>query len=306
MGRIAELLSAAGQELKIETGRLGFEGGFEFVAPSHMAGEVSVPSIATLGMLRGVFSKADLQDATGFLRELRAIKTPREIERLRLASQVGVFGLAAFAESVIPGRKETEVAAAIEAAIYERGVGWKGAHTARGWAHVMSGPRTDLAWQMYLDSTPRVIREGDIVLVELGVVVDGFWADLTRTRVAGQPDSKQLEIHRIIAEAQAAAMAAMRPGTVERDVDAAARRVIEKAGYGKYFRHQTGHGIGFRYRESIPSLHPDCTESIAAGMVSSCEPGIYIPGWGGIRIEDIVVVTDNGTEYLSDFDRSLA
>jgi Xaa-Pro dipeptidase len=271
-----------------------------------MAGETSVPSEISLTLLKKTFSGAELVDATGFLNQLRGLKSSQEIEALRLANEVAELGLAAFAKNVVPGKSEAEIAAAVEAVIYAKGVGYKGVTTARSWAHVMSGPRTQNSCRMCLVSTPRIIQEGDLALLELGTLVDGYWSDLTRTRVAGKPDAKQREVHQILLEAQAAAVAMMKPGVLEKDVDRAARQVIEQADYGDYFVHQTGHGVGLRYHEPIPSLHPASKDKLAVGMVSSCEPGIYIPNWGGIRIEDNIAITAAGPVYLSNYDRALS
>lgn len=303
---IAGILTTVRDELGLRDARIGYEGSYEFVAPAHMAGETSVPSGVSLALLTRTFAGAELLDATGFLSQLRGIKSAQEIEALRLANEVAEFGLAAFAENVVPGKSEAEIAAAVEAAIYARGVGYKGVTTARGWAHVMTGPRTQNSYRMFLVSTPRVLQEGDLALLELGTLVDGFWSDLTRTRVAGTPDARQREVHQIVLEAQAAAVALMKPGVLEKEVDQAARQIIERAGYGSYFFHQTGHGVGLRYHEPIPSLHPACENELAVGMVSSCEPGIYIPNWGGIRIEDNIAITATGPEYLSNYDRALS
>jgi Xaa-Pro aminopeptidase len=141
-------------------------------------------------------------------------------------------------------------------------------------------------------------------MIELAVVADGYWSDLTRVVIAGEPTKKQREVYTVVLEAQKAAIEKMRPGVIFSEVDNAARQVIERAGYGQHFVHITGHGIGFRYHEFIPLLAPQAKGKLAAGMASSVEPGIYIPDWGGIRIEDNIVVTEDEPEYLSTFDRT--
>ncbi len=240
------------------------------------------------------------------IEELRLIKTPREIEKLRIANEVAGFGLTAFKEKVKPGVKESEVSAAVEEAIHANGVGYKGVQSARGWAYVMSGPDTATSHRPYLISTDRRLKEGDLVIIELGTVVDGYWSDLTRTLVAGDKASqKQQEIYDLILAAQKAAMEKMLPGTAEKEVDQAARELIAKGGYGDHFVHHTGHSIGLRYHEPIPWLHPASEGILREGMVSTVEPGIYMEGFGGIRIEDDVAVFKEGAQYLSTYERHL-
>ncbi len=191
------------------------------------------------------------------IEELRSIKTPREIEKLRIANEVAGFGLTAF-------------------------------------------------HRPYLISTDRRLKEGDLVIIELGTVVDGYWSDLTRTVVAGDKASqKQQEIYDLILAAQKAAMEKMLPGTAEKEVDQAARELIAKGGYGDHFVHHTGHSIGLRYHEPIPWLHPASEGILREGMVSTVEPGIYMEGFGGIRIEDDVAVFKEGAQYLSTYERHL-
>ncbi|MFO7546359.1 MAG: M24 family metallopeptidase, partial [Trueperaceae bacterium] len=144
------------------------------------------------------------------------------------------------------------------------------------------------------------IREGDLVMVELGVVVDGYWADLTYMAVAGrEPSAEQRELHNVVLRAQQEAADQMRPGRPWSAPDEAARRVIGEAGLLDRFPHITGHGIGFRYHEFEPLLAPGADQALEEGMVSSVEPGVYRPGFGGIRIEDIVAVGADGPDFLS-------
>jgi Xaa-Pro aminopeptidase len=136
-------------------------------------------------------------------------------------------------------------------------------------------------------------------MIELATIVDGYWSDLTYMAVAGQPNQRQKELHNHLLEAQQAAAQQMRPGASFSDPDTAARQVLEKAGLGEYFVHITGHGVGLRYHEFIPFLMPGASGTLEKGMVSSVEPGIYIPGFGGLRIEDNVAVGEDGPIFLS-------
>jgi Xaa-Pro aminopeptidase len=130
------------------------------------------------------------------------------------------------------------------------------------------------------------------------VVADGFWADRTRARTAGEPTSAQREARDLVARAQAAAIAAVRPGVTGAEVDEAARRPIREAGRDRQFMHITGHGLGYRYHEYSPMLAPRSPDVLRAGMIHSVEPGVYDRSFGGIRIEDDVLVTDAGAEVL--------
>jgi Xaa-Pro dipeptidase len=302
-GYLQEVLREAG----LERGRLGYEGSFEAVAPGHGAGEVLVPAAISLETIRGAAPEATLADAAGALDFARAVKTPQEIERLRLASEVAAFGLAAFQELYEPGRTEAEIAAGVEAAIMSRGIGYRGIGTARGWAQLMSGPGGARAYSMHPRTSARVVREGDLGVLELGTVVDGYWSDLTRTLVAGgRPEPRQTEMWDAILAAHRNVMTNARAGMTGSQIDRLTRSVIEERGLGQYYVHQTGHGLGFRYHEPIPLLHPDNEKVVQAGMVSSVEPGLYLEGYGGMRLEENVVFTEQGVELLSRFDTSLS
>src|SRR5262249_28313213 len=141
--------------------------------------------------------------------------------------------------------------------------------------------------------------------IELGAYCDGYWTDLIRTyAVGGEPDERQRAIHDLVTRAREAAIARMRPGVLARDVDAAAREVIAAAGYGDDFLHGLGHGLGLQWHEP-PLLHPASDHVLAQGEVYTVEPGIYRDGWGGVRVEDVILVGANGGENLSSYDRGL-
>jgi Xaa-Pro dipeptidase len=239
------------------------------------------------------------------IHKLRLHKTQVEVERLRTANQIAKMGLRAFAENVVPGKSEIEVASAVETAIMVGGTGYNGVKVARAWASVMSGPRAAAAYKPHLLSTQRKMEPGDLALLELATVADGWWSDLTRTRVAGDARPEDLVRWQAVVNAQQAAISVIRPGVLASQVDRAGREVIEKAGLGRYFIHHTGHGLGLRYHEPEPFLHPSVDAPLESGMVTSVEPGIYIPGWGGMRCEDNILVTETGAEILSEYTREL-
>jgi Xaa-Pro dipeptidase len=298
------MIKQAAAELGLGNKRIGYEGSFEFIASPYVGGEPGTFSQVSLGMLRGAFGE-NLTDATGLIHKLRLYKTPAEAVKLRLANEIALMGVAAFFETVAPGNTEIEVASAVESAIMRGGTGYKGVKVARAWASVMSGPRAVAAYKPHLLSTQCRLEKGDVALLELATVVDGWWSDLTRTRAAGAAKPEDLEKWEVVVGAQQASIAAIRPGVPSNVVDKAGRDLIAKAGLGKYFIHHTGHGVGLRYHEPEPFLHPDVKTPLEAGMVSSVEPGIYIEGWGGMRCEDNILVTETGVEVLSEFSRRL-
>jgi len=304
-GETKSQIQAAAKKLGIEGGKLGVEENFDSVAAPPNAAEPSLPTPASREMLREALGRATFVDACGLLEELRARKTPAEIEKLRIANEIAAFGLAAFKENVAEGVSEIELAAAVNSAVAVKGSGYKGVKTARGFAQVASGPSTERAWRPFEITTNRKLKKGEIVLLELGVVADGFWADNTRAAVVGEPDEKQNEIYKLILKAQAAAIEQVGPGAKMSAIDAVARRLIDSAGYGDFFIHITGHGIGWRYHEFPPLLAPGNDAVLEEGMVTSVEPGVYIPGFGGLRIEDIVAVTKDGADILSTYNRNL-
>lgn len=300
---LKKLLGQACLDRGLSGRSVGYEDSFVSFAPPQMSAEPPRLASEWASLLREVVSATPLP-ATDLLYELRARKTPLEVERLRRANRVACMGLETFKAEARAGRTEAEVSAAIERTVLAKGVGLDGERSARGWAQVMSGPRTETAWY-YPVSTDRRIVEGDLVLVELGVVVDGYWSDLTRTVVAGRASDRQREVYDAVRRAQAADLAACKPGARGDEIDAIGRRILDSVGLGQYFVHHTGHGIGFRYHEPYPSLHPDSRQALAEGNVHSIEPGVYIPGFGGVRLEDDSVVLDDGAEFMSKTDFGL-
>ena len=305
LGQIQNEISKVANEFSFERSRIGIEESFEAVAPSLNVGEAAVPAILSRQMLKETLPGANFVDATGVINGLRVLKTLAEIEKLRIANEIAGFGLAAFKENANEGISEIELAAKVNAAVAVEGSGYKGVKSARGFAQVSSGEGTARGWRPCEITTNRKLQKGDIVLLELGVVADGFWADNTRLAVIGQPSDKQKEIHKLILTAQRAAIDTIKPGTKMSDADKAARDIINNAGYGEYFIHITGHGIGWRYHEFPPLLHPENDSLLQEGMVTSVEPGVYIPNFGGMRIEDIVAVAKSSADLLSTYSREL-
>jgi Xaa-Pro aminopeptidase len=152
--------------------------------------------------------------------------------------------------------------------------------------------------------TDRRIRTGDLVTFDFGAEANGYFSDITRTLCVGRPSAKQREVHALVLQAQSAAIQSIRVGARCKSVDGAAREIIRRAGHGSHFGHGTGHGIGLMVHEG-PSVSPLSSDTVEKDMVFTVEPGVYIPGWGGVRIEDMVLVTAKGAQTLTTLSKEL-
>lgn len=278
---------------------VGVEKNFEVTAPTYRAAEPVVPAVPWRNLLEEVFVDSTIKDIHNLISSARAVKGEYELEKLRLANEIAEMGINYALEKIEPGLSEAEIGAWVEYKIRADGPGYKGARLVRAFAEVAAGKVGSTRANLLIPSTSYKTQEGDWVLIEVATVVDGYWSDLTYMAVVGKPNDRQKEVYNILLEAQQAAAFAMRAGGAFCDPDHAAREILKKAGLEKYFVHITGHGVGFRYHEFIPFLMPDAQDVLEKGMVSSVEPGIYMPEFGGIRIEDNVAVGENGPIFLS-------
>ena len=223
---------------------------------------------------------------------LRAVKDESELKRIRTAAAITDAAMAAVKNLARIGMTEAALAWELEKHMREEG--------ADGLAfplHVASGPNSALPHHA---SSERPIQPGEILLIDMGASFNGYASDLTRTFYVGtQADQRFRELYAIVQEAHDQAIAAIQPGVRGREVDAVARDIIGEAGHGDHFGHGLGHGLGLQAHEE-PRLSPSKAETpLVSGMLATVEPGIYLPGYGGIRIEDLVLVTGNGAEFLS-------
>lgn len=230
--------------------------------------------------------------APPLVERLRSCKNGEEMARIRQAVALAEEAIARVLPLLGPGMPEEEVALELEVRLRRLG-----AEAAAFPPVVASGPRA--AWP-HARASKRRLQAGDLVLVDAGAVVDGYCSDITRTYAVGEASEKARELYRVVRRAQQAAIAALGPGVRAVDADAAGRAVIEAAGYGDQFGHGMGHGVGLQVHEG-PRLGRNAGEEVVPlGAVLTVEPGIYLPGWGGIRIEDVVVVGPEGAERLSE------
>lgn len=237
------------------------------------------------------------------VRDLRAIKHPDEIEAVRAAGKLVAVGVRATLDACRPGVTELEVDGVGAAAILRAAASLGPDASVELLVMTPSGAfRSTLP---HVFSSTRVLEPGDVLIHTRQLVVDGYRAELERTAIIGRPSEEQARAFRTMLDAQQAGIDALRAGVRACDVDRAARAVIEKAGYGEHAIHRTGHGIAVGAHEH-PHLRHDNEEPLRAGMVVTIEPGFYVPGLGGFRHSDTLLVTDDGAEPLTDFPRSLA
>lgn len=247
--------------------------------------------------LRGAMPGSEQALASPVLRELRMRKDAAEVEALTIAGAAIDRVHARMGEWLQPGRTEAQAGAGITAGIVEEG------HTEAAFVIVGSGPH---GASPHHDVSDRVLTPGDVVVVDIGGPTEsGYHSDCTRTYSIGEPaDSDVTGTYAVLQAAQDAAVAAVRPGATAAQVDAAAREPITDAGFGDHFIHRTGHGIGLEVHEE-PYMMGGNDMALEPGMAFSVEPGIYLPGRWGARIEDIVVVTEDGVRRLNDRPRTL-
>ena len=225
-----------------------------------------------------------------FVQELRKVKDEKEIRLMRKAGKLTCEGMRVAYETVASGVREYEVAAEIEYAMRRQGSSGTAFETI-----VASGACSAFP---HGGCSDRIIREGDLVVVDVGATYKFYHSDMTRTLMAGKPSEKQKKLYQTVKTAQDKAFEALKPNAKAKDVDAVARKIIADAGYGEYFVHGLGHGVGLEVHEP-PILSPESKDVLAVGNVVTVEPGIYLVGYGGVRIEDTVLVQKNGAQKLT-------
>ncbi|MDQ0214995.1 Xaa-Pro dipeptidase [Oikeobacillus pervagus] len=246
--------------------------------------------------LQYCFSDAAFIGAEEKLHQLRMIKDEHELNLLRKAAEYADLAVQAGVNEITEGKSELEILAAIEFEMKKQGIAEMSFSTM-----VLTGKNAASP-----HGTPGVtkVKKGDLVLFDLGVVYEGYCSDITRTVAYGDLNDKQLEIYETVLKAEKAAVHAVKPGVKAKELDLTARKIIAEAGYGDYFPHRLGHGLGISVHE-YPSLTETNELKIEQGMVFTIEPGIYVPEIAGVRIEDDVYVTETGVEVLTKFPKEL-
>ncbi|MBI3844987.1 MAG: aminopeptidase P family protein [Planctomycetes bacterium] len=263
----------------------------ELLAESNArAGRIALEPTTRYFVVRGVARAAPAitaVDGAKILDAMRTVKSPAEVAFMRKAIEVTEKSYDVAFAAVKEGTSESEFGAAVSTAMARLGTG--------GGALVLFGPNA-----AYPHGTAKhePVREGIPLLCDGGTDVQGYKSDITRTRVLGKPTAKVAEVWNVVHEAQAAGFRTAGPGVPCQEVDRAARKVIVDAGYGQYFTHRLGHGIGMEGHEA-PYLVEGNTRLLEPGNTTTVEPGIYIPGELGVRIEDMILITENGCEVLS-------
>lgn len=251
--------------------------------------EADAMTVAVFQRLQTAVAPADVVPLDG-LDALRWQKSPDEIQTIRRAAAIADSAFLDVLPMIRPGVRERDVAVELEHRMRQAGADRPSFDII-----VASGPRSALPHGVASD---RVIGRGEFVTVDFGAVVDGYASDCTRTLMMAPAADRHRDVYRLVLAAQEAALAAVRAGASGREVDAVARTRIAAAGYGEAFGHGLGHGVGLAVHEG-PTLSPREEATLPSGAVVSIEPGVYIAGWGGVRIEDLVVVTEGGCEILT-------
>ncbi len=248
-----------------------------------------------LRILEGAAPQAHFVSAEATLSSLRVHKDESEIASMRQAVDIAQKALQATLPAIRVGASERELASELTLQLLQNG-----SDTEFPFRPIIAGGPNSA--NPHSVPTDRKLQQGDLLIIDWGAAFDGYISDLTRTFAIGKIDPELERIYHVVAEANAAGRSAARPGVPAGQVDAAARAVIEKAGYGKFFIHRTGHGIGMEGHEE-PYIYGENALLLEPGMTFTVEPGIYLPGRGGVRIEDNVAITASGAESLSDMSR---
>jgi len=262
----------------------------------HLGYEARNVSVAMLQELEKNTDGIELHPVTAQLDSLRSLKDATEIRLMKKAARIAADSLAQVLPLVRPGMREIELAAELEYRMRLNG--------GQGCAFptiVASGPRSALP---HAATTDRAIRNGDLLTIDYGTLYEGYCSDETCTFIVGKADARQKKLYTLVKNAHDRAIEALQAGRSARDIDAVARKCLTKGGYGKYFTHGTGHGVGLNVHE-YPAVSTASEAALRSGMVITIEPGLYIPGWGGIRIEDTVVVRRQGCSYITRTEKDL-
>lgn len=269
----------------------------EYPSARALAYEGHAVTVKTAERLGQNGARSTFTPVKGLVERLRAAKDPEEVRTIRGAATLAMEAFEAVLPTVRVGQREIEIAARLEFELRQRGSEWHPFPTIAA-----SGPRSALP---HAATSQREVRAGEWLLLDFGAQVDGYCADVTRTVVVGRrADQQQRAIYELVREAQLTARTTMRAGMTGKETDALARSVIEARGFGDAFGHSLGHGVGLEVHEE-PRVSATNLDALPVGAVVTVEPGIYLPGWGGVRLEDDVHLTHDGAVLLSNGDTDL-
>ncbi len=235
--------------------------------------------------------------------QLYNYKTKKDIESLRLCNKIAGLGIATFYRLAKEGVSEAFISAEMESVV-RKSIELEGVNYASGFAQVQSGINGSNG-DKYNWVTSKKLLDGEVVMTEFAVVVNGYWTDITRTAMVGEKNEIYIKLHKAVKKAQQCALELVKEGVVAEKLYYAAYNSLKEDGLESYFTHPLGHSVGFRYHDPCLKIAPMVTEKLKSNMVITIEPGIYSKDFGGIRIEDNILVTKNGYEILSDFSREL-
>jgi len=290
-------------DLGVSSGGIGVEDSWEHYLGTPLRYEMMGVSERTMAELRRELSGYEVKDASPLLVQARSVKTEEEVKALRKANRIARIGLKTFEHNLKAGLTEIELSSKIEHDIITEGVLKYRAHHVVACAFVASGPTTAEAYKYVVGNTRRKMRRGEFVMLELDVVADGYSSDTTRTFVVGKPRKEQRALLEAVLDSEKTSITSIRPGVSAAEIARVSIESFRKRGLSQYLIHRLGHGIGVSVHEPIPALHIESQDVLMPGMVHSVEPGIYGRRIGGVRIEDDILDTNAGAEYLSEFPR---
>ncbi|GAX90897.1 M24 family metallopeptidase [Effusibacillus lacus] len=279
--RVVEHGSSAPEAIRSELTALGVK---------RLGFEKDYLTYSLYSIYKDKFEGVELEPTEGIVEKLRAVKDDQEIEWIRQAARIADDAFSHILAYLKPGARERDIALELEYFMRR-----KGAKSSSFDIIVASGVRSSFPHGVASD---KLLERGDFVKMDFGALYEGYCSDITRTVVLGEPSDKQREIYNIVLEAQMYALEHIKPGMSGKEADALARDIIKEKGYGEHFGHSLGHGLGLYIHEE-PRLSTLSSDILQPGMVVTVEPGIYIPGMGGVRIEDDVAITETGLEILT-------
>jgi Xaa-Pro aminopeptidase len=284
---------------------IGYEGEDSAVTANYS--QVNYPAGWTIEGLRRLHAGATFTSVSGELEILRGTVTPREARHVATASELASWALRAAREQVKIGGREATISAAAESIVQDRGRS-TGARRVNVFAHVLSGARSAQAYLSPTLTNERRLQIGDPVLVQIEVCADGYWVSAARTFFAGDPGAEGRRLFEACCEASRRARQTIRDGEAASTVDAAARDYLAKDGFSASLRDGLGHGVGFEplSRRQPPRLYPGSTDTIRTDMAFVLHPGLFVRGWGGVRIGDVVLARAQGCDVLTNVPTDLA